>query len=571
MKKNLTYILFLVVILVQGCTSGTKLAVSDHETQKQISQKARDFYLQGLYLQGENHYSDALVQFHRALIFDTTSATIYNSLAESYIHLNLMSKALAPLKKSLKLAPDNPTTLNLLGESYFRLQQDSLAVPIYEKIVKLTPYDTDARNFLSFLYEKNKQPLKKARLLENTLDMVGYSEHQLRQIADLYTQSRDYKSAIRVLNKILSHDSTDGGLYFYMGQLLEAQQKPDSAIIAYQKANRLIPGQKEYFIKLTNMYRSNRRFQDIVKLYRPLIKKDPSNAIATLAIAEAFYFMNALDSTRGVLAPLIKKGNAPWGAYDLMGRIALDKKEYPQAIANFKEVIKQDEKNRFGWLFLGFSYSDSGDLANAENTFRQAVKKIPRDGSLWSWLGVVLQRGKKYKEAIMPYQQALALDPKNLNALSSLPVVYESLKMYALSDSSYQMALRQLPTSALILNNYAYSLAERDVRLDKAREMSERALKMEPNNGSYLDTMGWILYKLGDFKNAEDYLLRAIKTRDSSSIVFEHLGDAYLKLGNPTQAMLFWTKAIELDPKNKELKDKITRSSKLPNLEKTGN
>ncbi len=557
MKKYITYFLLLAVIIIQSCVSGAKVMSPARDGHKQFSEKAREFYLKGLFLQGDKHYSEAVVQFRRALIFDTTSATIYNSLAESYIRLNQMDKALLPLKKAQHLAPDNTGTLNLLGEAYFRLHRDSLAIPVYEKIIKIKPYDSDARNFLSFLYEKNNQPLKKAKLLENTLSVAGYSQRQLKQIADLYTRSKDYQSAVRVLDKITRHDSTDAGIYFYKGRLLEALQKPDSAIIAYKKAYAINHDQKDYLIKLTDMYRAGRRYKDIVTLYRPLLKKEPLNNLAALTTAEAFYFLDMFDSTRAVLAPLVKKGKPPWGAYDLLGRIALEKKEYPRAIKNFKRVIALDDKNRFGWLFLGFAYNDSGDLQHAEKTFKQAVKKIPRDGSLWSWLGVVLQRQKKYKEAIMPFQQALALDPSNLNALSSLPVAYENLKMFALCDSSYQMAIRKKPNNALLLNNYAYSLSERDLRMDEALEMSRKALKMEPDNSSYLDTMGWILYKLGKYKEAEKYLIKAIKARDTSAVLFEHLGDIYLKLGNTTSALENWRKSLKIEKDNPKLKDKI--------------
>ena len=557
MKKIKILTILIIALLLQNCASRLPIADSSEDASNHVSQTARDFYLKGLFLQGDKHYSDAIVQFRKALIFDTTSAVIYNSLAESYIRLNQMDKALPPIKKALKLKPRDSEALNLLGETYFRLHRDSLAIPVYEKIVKLSPYNNDARNFLSFLYEKNGMPLKKARLLENTLSNVGYSRHQLKQIADLYTRSKDYKSAVRVLNKIIGKDSSNADIYFYKGRLLEALKKPDSAIVAYKMAYSVNPEQKEYLIKLTDIYRSNRRFKDIVDLYRPYLKKDAANPIAALTSAESFYFMNAYDSVKKVLAPIVKKGTAPWGAYDLLGRIALDKKEYPQAIRNFKHVLRIDDKNRFGWLFLGFSYNDSGDLSKAEETFRQAVKKIPRDGSLWSWLGVILQKEKKNREAIMPFQQALALEPDNLNALSSLPVVYESLKMFEMSDSSYEMAIRQKPGNALLLNNFAYSLSDRGIRLNKAREMSEQSLKLEPKNSSYLDTMGWILYKLGNYKEAESFLLQALKIRPSSPVLLEHLGDIYLKLGDREKALENWQKSLKLAPDNKKLLNKI--------------
>ncbi|RMF54915.1 MAG: tetratricopeptide repeat protein, partial [Calditrichaeota bacterium] len=108
-----------------------------------------------------------------------------------------------------------------------------------------------------------------------------------------------------------------------------------------------------------------------------------------------------------------------------------------------------------------------------------------------------------------------------------------------------------------LLNNFSYSLAERGIRLEEALEMANRALELEPNNGAFLDTVGWIYFKLGDYQQALYYIKRAVEHREGSAEVLEHLGDVYYQLGEQEKAQEYWQKAYEKDPDNKALKAKI--------------
>ena len=113
--------------------------------------------------------------------------------------------------------------------------------------------------------------------------------------------------------------------------------------------------------------------------------------------------------------------------------------------------------------------------------------------------------------------------------------------------------------SALVNNNYAYSLSERGERLDDALEMVKISIEAEPTNSSYLDTVGWVYYKLGDYAKAKEYIEKAIEVGGESAVMLEHLGDILYKLGKKDSAMEFWQKAFTLDTSNNELKNKIEK------------
>ena len=97
------------------------------------------------------------------------------------------------------------------------------------------------------------------------------------------------------------------------------------------------------------------------------------------------------------------------------------------------------------------------------------------------------------------------------------------------------------------------------MQLDRALKMSEEAIKKDSTNSSYLDTYGWIMYKLGRYSEAEEYIKKAIELGDVSAVVLEHLGDVYEKLNKPDEAKKYWTKALDKDQQNTALREKIER------------
>jgi len=114
------------------------------------------------------------------------------------------------------------------------------------------------------------------------------------------------------------------------------------------------------------------------------------------------------------------------------------------------------------------------------------------------------------------------------------------------------------------LNNYGYSLSVRGVRLEEAMAMSKKALEKDPENGAYLDTMGWIYFKMGDYEKAREYIEKACQFQKNSAEIYEHLGDIYEKLMMKEEAIQMWEKALELDRGNLQLLKKLGRVPSNP-------
>jgi tetratricopeptide (TPR) repeat protein len=290
---------------------------------------------------------------------------------------------------------------------------------------------------------------------------------------------------------------------------------------------------------------------------------------------------------------LLNEEDVPWRTYELLGRIELEQDHYAAAAEYFQKIIDLNAKNRIGWVYKGLVLAETDSADAIEAHYRQALKYLPDDPLVLSFHGISLNRLGRQEEALVPLEKALKIDPYNLNALvsygltlnqlnrnheaikplenarmidstnitvlSTLGMIYDDLKMYSTCDSLYEAALKFHPESHLLLNNYAYSLAERSKRLEFALKMVQKAVASQPQNGAYLDTMGWIYYKLGNYDLALKYVEESLANRENSPVVVEHLGDIYLKLGDSEQAVTFWRRAIEMNGNRERLEKKIEK------------
>jgi Flp pilus assembly protein TadD len=114
------------------------------------------------------------------------------------------------------------------------------------------------------------------------------------------------------------------------------------------------------------------------------------------------------------------------------------------------------------------------------------------------------------------------------------------------AEAEYRKALDLDPNNPLVLNNIAYSMVERNEKLDEALQMIRRAVDLAPHNGSFIDSLGWIYFKLGKLDEAERYLTDAAQLVTTSPTIQEHLGDLYQRRGKTTDARAAWQKAMSM-------------------------
>jgi len=546
----------ILALTLVSCTPSAKLLVKQAQPPDPFKLKARDLYLQGIFLQQEGRYNEALVKFYQALHHDSTSATIYASIAENHLQLGHYESAEILLRKAFSLQPDGPEILSLMAECQLRLEHNDRAITLYKKMLQIDPYDNEARQYLLMLYERNGDKKGIARQNEEMLHLYGDNITLLVRLGKYYLNLKKYNLAEVYFKRAIKVDSTVAADYYFLGEIHRLQQQPQQAESFYKKALQYSPNDPQALNQLTFLYRTQHRWQAIIDLYRPRLMADSTSGPAAVFMAESYYYLEKYNQARRLLQPLFKKRSPGLSVLELMARIEYQAKHLKKAAKYFRQILSKNNKNKFAWLFLAFSLNDLDSTAAAEKTFHRALVYFPDDADVWAFYGNTLQNQKKYEPAIAAFRKALILDSLNTTALTGLPVIYETLKNFAACDSLYELGLKRLPDNDLLLNNYGYSLAERTIHLQRALQMVQKALQKKPDNSAYLDTMGWIYYKLGRFDEAEIFIKKSLKNRENSAVVLEHLGDVYFKKLKYDQARAYWLKSLKLK-KNKQLLKKL--------------
>jgi tetratricopeptide (TPR) repeat protein len=142
--------------------------------------------------------------------------------------------------------------------------------------------------------------------------------------------------------------------------------------------------------------------------------------------------------------------------------------------------------------------------------------------------------------------------------MHGLAMTYDQNQEWDKSDDLYTKLIALNDQDAQAYNNFAYSLVERGEDLDYALSLSSKAIEISPQTSAYLDTIGWIYYKLSDLDKAKEFISKAILYDDTSAVILEHYGDILIELNEVSEALIFYRKALLLDENNEDLISKIS-------------
>ncbi len=199
---------------------------------------------------------------------------------------------------------------------------------------------------------------------------------------------------------------------------------------------------------------------------------------------------------------------------------------------------------------LALVYFLQGRSKEATDEYEIALRGVlavePENIRIHKSLGRVYLQKKKFSDAEKTYRFILNLAPSDFEAHFFLGNIYEQQGKIDEAIQEFKTTLRLNPGYPDALNSLGYLYAEESINLEEAEEMIKQALIYEPNNGAYIDSLGWIYFKQGKYEKATEKLEQAVQFL-SDPVIYEHLGDVYLKQHNIIKARENWQKSLEID------------------------
>ncbi len=477
-------------------------------------------YMDGVIAQMQGNYAMAALDFQDALRLDSSATTIYSDLAQVYISLGKYPQAERTLEDGVRFADAPGKLAPMLAEVYLLNKKYHQAGTLYQGIVDTT----------------QSHDLK--------MESLG-------RLAEIAVQGKNYLNAAKLYERIYQADQHRADalekarlIYIRLGKMSDALRITNELVAA-------APQNPEYKNQLAEFYSEIGKPDSAIAILEPIVRQD-SLSKAAVMLGELYYKTGKMDSAQTLLQGVYAHDSTDTQALYYLGLVAIEKEQYKQAEQYYRTLLQQRDDVLGGYTGLGFALMGQEEYDKAISVLRQGMQLFPDEFALNQQIGESYFYKEQYDSAKVYLEKAMSLDSTHTRPKRFLAFVYDNLGDQSAAEQMYKDLLKAYPNDPLFLNNLSYMYAKQGRNLDQALEMVKKALGAEPDNASYLDTMGWVYYQLGNYKKAKKYIEQALQTDSKNAEVLNHLGDVYTKLGQPEKAQELYQKALQVDPENSQ-------------------
>ena len=242
---------------------------------------------------------------------------------------------------------------------------------------------------------------------------------------------------------------------------------------------------------------------------------------------------------------------------DYLGLLYEQADQFEEAIQTYQFNIELDPTFYDSQIHLGYLFYRLKRYEEAVPHLRRSLELNPRGPESHLLLGLTYTQSQQHKMAVETFEQGLDRHPKNVDLRFNLGTVYDKLERFPDVVREMEAVLELNPDHADALNYLGYSYADRGMNIDEAVVLTQRAVALKPDNGYYVDSLGWALFKMGRIQEALVEIKRAAQLVKDDPVIFEHMGEIYLLQNARDKAKQAWLQSIGLDPRNGELQERF--------------
>ena len=413
-----------------------------------------------------------------------------------------------------------------------------------------------------------------------------------QRAADLLASERDGEAASAAMRRLVLGHEDDAAAHLALARLLVRTGRIEEAAAAIERAYELDPGDArttvlrarvrqraddvegalrvlEEFLEHvpdSSMVRmtyartlvDTRRYEQARAEFERLVAGDPGNDDARYALGLLLVQTNQLDEAKRQFERLASRDLRRDAAHYYLARIAESEQRPDDAIASYRRV-RRGEHRLNAQIRVAVLFAEGGDLEAARRHLHgMRSENAGETVRIYSAEAGLLTRAERYDEAMAVYDASLAEFPGNSNLLYARGMLAVEMDRLDLLERDMRDILSREPDNADALNALGYTLADRTDRYDEAYVLIKRAVELKPADHYIVDSLGWVLYRMGRHEEALVQLRRAMSLNPDPEIA-AHLGEVLWVLGNKVEARAVWSSALEAAPDDERLLDVIER------------
>lgn len=570
-EKKIAFGLLIAFILVTGCSTKEFIKkTKGDDTEVKIIEKDTEYkyyFVEGVKQKMLGNLGQAKGYFEKALSLNTKSSAACYELSSIYTITGDYNNAIEYARRAEILSGENIWYKLHLANLYHITKEVDSTIVIYEKIHEIFPDRNDLAFNLSELYKEKGENEKALRIYEKLEERVGMSKYLGLAKEEIYERKDEFGMAKNELDKLLRVYENDVSIMGVLAELYHNNGYDDKAKEIYELMFKIDPDNYNAKSSLLEYYRKKKEYSKVFEIVREIIENNE------IMINEKVQMMLSFISNPGEMRDYTANIEIYIGKLEdqypddykvkaIAADFCIRTGKLEEARNKLKYIIEKGKANYVLWEQFLFIENSMRNYQELYKECEQAIKIYPDRPTFYLLKGISASELKKYEIAVKTLEEGLKL-LKNDNQFriqfyTLLGDNYRCMGLHGKSDDAMEMALEIDSENTIVLNNYAYYLSERGYRLRRALKMSGKCIKNEPINATYLDTYGWILFKMGKINEAKTYLEKAMNNAGvNDPEITEHYGDLLYKMKEYARAAEIWEEAIILGGEKEKIEKKI--------------
>ena len=494
----------------------------------------------------------AIEQFQKVTEKDPSDAEAFVTLGRLYRLAQNSVEAEKAFQKALELDPDNEYALHGLALLYSDLGDTKTAVQMWERLAQRNPHPRIFRALAATLSEARDYSGAVAAL-RRALELAPKDTEIKRELAENLLLKGDYNEAATLYRELADANPRDAQYPLRLSQIYRQQGDLKKAREAHERAKALDPGNLEVQYNEVNLLEAEGQLASAIARLKEILNSTARVAYAPPERANRVMLLERL----GLMYRANEQPSEAVEAFRQMAQLDADlgaraaaqiietyraAKQFAQAEQEAERAFKQYPNDRMLRLVRASLLADLGRGAEAVAEVKRLLDGS-KDRETYLALAQICEKTKDFAGMAAALDEAERLsqsDEEREVVFFMRGAMYERMKKYDQAEAEFRRVLKMNPRNASALNYLGYMFADREVNLEEALELIQRAVELEPNNGAYLDSLGWVYYRLGRLDEAERYLRLALERVPRDPTVNDHLGDVLYRQGKIKEAIAQW-------------------------------